>query len=104
MARFYGTVGYTIPTEVSKGVWKDVSTERKYSGDTLTRNFKWQAGNSINDDLSISMRISIVADPFALANLGHIKYIEYLGALWKVTAIEPLRPRLILTIGGIYNG
>ena len=58
----------------------------------------------VNDDLNINMTLSIVADPFAYQNFHQIKYAEYMGSKWKVSSIEVQYPRLILTLGGVYNG
>ena len=103
MAKFYGSVGYAETTETAPGVWTEVLTERQYSGDVLKLSRRWQAGDNLNDDLAINNLISIVADPFAYQNFYKMRYIEWMGAFWKITNIEVQRPRLILTIGGVYN-
>lgn len=102
--RFYGVVGYVETVETSPGVWTESSTERSYSGDVLRNTRRWQPGENLNDNISINNLISIVADPFAYQNLGKIKYVEWMGVSWKVINIDIQRPRLILTIGGVYNG
>ena len=33
-----------------------------------------------------------------------MRYVHWMGALWEVNSVEVLNPRLILTIGGVYNG
>lgn len=105
MAKFYGKVGYAISAETSPGVWTDSITEKQYYGDLVRdTTSKWQSGDSINDNLTINNSISIVADPFAYQHYYEIKYVEFQGCLWKVTSIEVKRPRLVLTLGGIYNG
>lgn len=105
MAKWYGTVGYIETKETSPGVWKPEVTERKYFGDVLRNSSRWSASSdSTNDDLNISNQISIVADPFAYRNFHSIKYVEFMGAKWKIANVEVQRPRLILTIGGVYNG
>lgn len=104
MAKFYGIIGYTDSIETAPGVWTDGYTECNYSGDVLKITRRWQAGEGVNDDLTIDNKISIVADPFAYQNFHKMKYIEWMGSLWKIINVEVQRPRLILTIGGIYNG
>lgn len=104
MAKFYGAVGYGDSHETAPGVWKPVITERKYPGDVLKISKRWQAGENLNDDLTVNNEISIVADPFAYQNFQKMRYIVWMGAYWKVTKVEVQRPRLILTIGGVYNG
>lgn len=105
MAKWYGTIGYAETKQTSPGVWRDEITERKYSGDVIRNSNRWSASSeSTNDDLNINNQISILADPFAYQNFHSMKYIEFMGAKWKISSIDVQRPRLILTIGGVYNG
>lgn len=104
MAKYHGKVGYAIQKQVSKGVWQDVITERTYFGDVLRNNNRVQTGENLNDNLNVDNQISIVADPFAYNNFATMRYIEWMGARWKVVTVNAnQRPRLILTIGGVYN-
>ena len=103
MAKYYGSIGYADSIETSPGVWTDTYTERNYSGDVQKLTRRWQAGEGVNDDLTINNIISIIADPFAYQNFHKMKYIEWMGAFWKITNVEVQRPRLILTIGGVFD-
>ena len=104
MNRYYGKIGYAFTEETTPGVWQDQIVERFYFGDVLKNSRRWESGSGINDDLNINNQLSIIADEFANGNFHHIKYAEFMGTLWKVTNIEVQSPRLILTIGGEYNG
>lgn len=104
MAKFYGVIGYAETSETAPGVWKEVITERNYYGDVLKISRSWQAGENLNDDLTVNNQISIVADPFAYQNFFAMRYIKWMGAAWKVSKVDVQRPRLLLTIGGVYNG
>ena len=105
MAKYFGKIGYIVTRETSPGIWKAEPVEREYSGDVLRNTSNWsESSDSTNDDLSLNSQISIVADPFAYQNFSSMKYIHYLGAKWKIKSVEPKYPRLILTIGGVYNG
>ena len=104
MAKFYGVIGYVVLTETKPGVWKEQVTERSYYGD-LTRNTRQlQSADKLNDDINVANEISIVADPFAYQNFHSMRYVEFMRAKWKISKVEVLHPRLILTIGGVYNG
>lgn len=103
MGKFYGKVGYLTTTETRPGVWAEDIVEKNYYGDVSKKMSKWQVGEGLNDDKTYSAEISIVADAFAYENFSNIKYIEFMGAKWKVNSIEIQRPRLILTMGGLYN-
>lgn len=102
--KFYGPIGYAITSETSPGVWTDTIIERNYYGDVLKNYERQNQGKSINDDVVISNRLSIISDPFAIEHFHRIKYVKWLGAAWKIDSVEVQYPRLILTIGGVYNG
>jgi hypothetical protein len=103
MAKFYGIIGFGETVETRPGVWVEQITEKPYYGD-LTRNTrKLQSSENLNDDINIANEISIVADPFANNNFHSMRYVEFMGAKWKISNVEVQHPRLILTIGGLYN-
>lgn len=104
MGKYFGKVGFAIPEEYAPGRWKNKMVEREYYGETLRNTLDVQTTDKVNEDLRLSMDFSIVADPFALQHCGMIRYIEFMGTLWKVTKIDPGRPRIKLTAGGVYNG
>ncbi len=105
MAKFYGSIGFAESVETSPGVIIDRITERNYYGE-LVRNASRpsMSSDSVNDDLNINNRVSIVADPYAVNNFNSMKYVEFAGAKWKITNVEVRYPRLILDVGGVYNG
>lgn len=104
MAKFYGAIGYTETTETAPGVWTPSSFEHNHTGDVIRRSQKWEPGTNANDDLTVSNIFSIVADSFICQNLQNMRYIVWMGAKWKITNAELRRPRVILTVGGVYNG
>lgn len=104
MARFRGAVGYGDLVETAPSVWQVVIEERNYTGDEVKNVSRNEKGENLNDDINISNQISILADPYAYNNFHKIKYVEWMGTLWKVKSVEVQRPRLILSIGGVYNG
>lgn len=103
MNKFYGAVGYAVEKEISPGVYKNLITTHNYYGDVLRNSRQYQTSGNLNDNLNVSNEISIIADPFAYENFYAIKFIEFMGVKWKVTNIEVKYPRLILSIGGVYN-
>ena len=104
MARFYGQVGYADTKETKPDVWTPTITEYSYYGDVLRDLRKLDGRDRINDDVDLNNRISIVADPYAYEHYHLIRYVVLDGVKWKVTNVEVQRPRLILTVGGLYNG
>lgn len=104
MAKFFGKIGYVISKETAPDVWENAVEEVTYRGDVLRNNKRSDNGAKVNDDISLNNLISIVADAFAYSNFASIKYVDWMGVRWKVTNVEVQRPRLILTIGGMYSG
>ena len=104
MAKYFGKVGYAEQVETTPGVWEESITERQYFGDVVRNIRKLEPSGEVNDNINVSMEISIVADPYAIQNFHAMAYIEYMGSLWKLSNVEVNYPRLILQIGGLYNG
>lgn len=104
MAKFYGPIGYEETVETTPGVWKEQITERNYYGEFVRNARKLQSTDQLNDNINVANEISIVSDPFANENFHSMRYVGFMGTKWKITNIEVQYPRLVLTIGGIYNG
>lgn len=104
MAKYYGSVGYAETVETAPGVFQEQIVARNYYGDLVRNTRRMETADKLNSDINIANEISIVADPFARENFHKMRYIEFMGANWKITNVEVQYPRLILTIGGLYNG
>ena len=106
MAKFHGKVGFIHYEESEGSVYKEAVTEKMYYGDVLRVSKRSEPSDKLTDDISLNNEISIMADKFGYDNFQYIRYVNYLGANWKVTSatIEPDRPRITLQIGGVYNG
>lgn len=104
MAKFFGVIGFEETQETRPGVFEPTITKRNYTGDVLRSSKHNVSSEQLNDDISISNQISIVADKYAYNHIYGMKYAKYMGVCWKITDVEVQHPRLILTIGGVYNG
>lgn len=103
--KFFGKVGYADESvETSPGVWKDVVVEYEYYGDVVRNTRKLSEGENLNNDLTVGNSIRIVADAYANEHFFAIRYVEWAGALWKVADVIVESPRLLLRLGGVYNG
>lgn len=103
MAKWFGKIGFAETVETSPGCWVEQITEREYYGD-LTRNTRrLESSGNLNDNINIANEISILSDPFANQNFHAMRYVEFMGTLWKVSNVEVQYPRLILTLGGVCN-
>lgn len=105
MAKWFGTIGFAETVETKPGVWEEQITERKYYGDVIRNTRRLQSTDQLNNDINIANEISIVADPFAVNHIYAMRYVEFMGVRWMVSTVDASqRPRLILSIGGVYNG
>lgn len=104
MPKFSGHIGFTETIEIEPGIWEERITERFYYGE-LTRNTRRLqiSSTSVNDNVNVSNEISIVADPYATQNYLNMRYIVFMGAKWKIETVDVKYPRLVLSIGGLYN-
>lgn len=103
MAKSRGIIGFSISEETSPGIWEDKITEKRYYQELINRHYRVNNGSTINDNVTVSHQVSIVADSFALNNYNHIAYVVVKGVKWCVNNITIQRPRLVLTLGGLYH-
>lgn len=103
MPKYCGLIGFAETVETAPGIWEERITERRYYGDVLRNTRRFQNSDGINDNINISNEISIISDPYASRNLQYIRCVEFMGAKWKISNVEVQFPRLILTIGDVYN-
>jgi hypothetical protein len=106
--RFHGAVGYATDEETAPGVWTAVITERSYYGDVIRNSRRLETPSSavptLNDNITVENSFSIMADAYAYDNFEKMRYVSWNGSNWTITNVEVRRPRLILTIGGLWNG
>lgn len=106
MGRFYGEIGYgeSIETPAHSGIYIDVITEFAYFGDVIRNTRRLENNGNLNDNVVVGNSISIVADQYSIEHFFNIRYIRWMGTLWTVTDVEVRSPRLILSLGNVYNG
>jgi hypothetical protein len=104
MSKFRGKIGYVITEETVPGVWNEVPKERTLRGDVISDARILQNGGQVNDNIKLSNSISVVADAYAKQNFHAIRYVVWNGVKWKAVSVNASRyPRLIITLGGLYN-
>lgn len=104
MAKFHGKVGFVTFPEKVPGVKIENPVEYDYFGDVLRSGKRWAKGEDVNPNLVVNNQISIVADSYARDNLFAIRYVCWMKTRWSVTSVDVQYPRLILTLGEVYNG
>lgn len=105
MTRFSGVIGYSEQADFKDGVWEESAiVEKHYFGNVQRVARGLQNDSKVLPDITVSNTISVVADAYAYNNFFNIKYVEWSGTKWVVNNVEVRRPRLILSLGGVYNG
>lgn len=104
MSKYYGSIGYVSTIETSPGVYEEIVTTRNYSGEVYRLSSSVSGSDSVNDSFNLNNQLSILADPYAYQNFHAIRFVNWLGSNWKVTSVEVQFPRLVLSLGGLYNG
>ena len=103
MAKYCGVIGFGQTTEDAPGVWIEHIKGKTYCGDLIRNSSRLQTSDKVNDDITISNQISVILDPYLEANFHSIRYVTFMGAKWKVSNIEVNNPRIVMTLGGLYN-
>lgn len=104
MAKFAGLVCYGSQVEIAPGVWDTDEKILMMKGDRIRQNANIRESDKVNGDIALGHRVSLIGDAYAFDNYYNIKWIEIDGRKWTVSSIEIQRPRLILDIGGLWNG
>lgn len=106
MAKFCGIIGFvtTVETPENSGKYKNVSLEKKYYGDVIRNTIQINPSEYISDSIAFNNDVSILADPYAANHFMDMKYIIFANRKWKIKSVEIKHPRLLLKIGGLYNG
>lgn len=105
MGRFYGNVGFMTTEETAPGVWATQQiVHHAYYGDVTRDHRQLDSSSNVNSSPNINVTIAIVGDEFAFSHLADLRYIEYLGSKWTIKSAEPKDRKIILTVGGAYNG
>lgn len=101
--KVYGKIGFGKEEETAPGTWENIIEEKEVYGDVISNGRRWGPDTSVNEDLTVTNRISIVASRFIYENLGAMKYLTWNGIKWKIRSAEIQRPRVILTLGDVYT-
>lgn len=102
MAKYYGMIGFATQEETKPGIWEDVIVERPYKGDVLRNGRRYDRSEDINDNFTITNQFSIVSDAFLYSHVPALRYLEYMGSKFKIVSAEIDRPRVTISVGGVY--
>ncbi len=103
MSKYCGKLGFVKTVETERGIYEEQIVERTYKGDVLTSRVNRESPDKVNGDITVNNRLSIVCDSFFNENAFCLRYATWMGVKWNINSIEVLRPRMILSLGGVYN-
>lgn len=104
MTRFRGIIGLNRgPVESSPGIFEESIDELEVVGDLMSLGLRWP-GAGMQDGLSAKHILSIITPEDESVDFNEVVYVEWNGRKWNVVSIEFKRPRINLTLGGLYNG
>ena len=93
MAKYYVEIGFAEvkETPANSGIWKEVITPRKYVGDMTQNHMRPVGSEHLNKNIKIQ-------------NFHAMRYLKFMGTKWTIDSVDVQYPRLILTMGEVYNG
>lgn len=97
-------MGYRTTVENTPGVWVSTIEEKKCRADVLRISSRSTSTDSINSGIMLSNQFSIISSSNDMNNISNLLYIEYMGTRWRVSYVEFKYPRMIVNVGGVYNG
>lgn len=105
MARFYGNIGFSVSMETRPGIVEEKYVEKPYKGTIERRSRRWDSSEYLNDDLTISNDISIVADSFARSHFGVMRYVRWMDQCFEINTatIDSDTHRITLSLGGVFH-
>lgn len=105
--KFSGKIGFWLgDKEIKPSVYKSDVVEKLYTGDVLKNVRRFQnVENQQNENLTVTNRLSIISDLYMQEKWPSIKYVLWNGIKWSVKSVDiGSYPRVILELGGVYNG
>ena len=103
MPKCSGLIGYALAVETRPGVWSEGMTDKPYIGEIVKDNRRIVDQGEVNGSINISNNISIISNRFMLENMAYMRYLTFNNSKWKISSVEIKPPRIIITLGGIYN-
>lgn len=104
MTKYAGLVGYVVQEQTAPSVWTPVETPKRMKGDIIRQSASTQNDDKVNSDITLNHRVSLIGDAYAFSSYFNIRWIEIDGHKWEVTNVEVQRPRIIVSLGGPWNG
>jgi len=104
MTKFWGKIGFNRgATEGEPGILTPTIEEVQVAGNMRLEGARWR-NHELGDSVTARHVLSIVAPEDSTIDFAEAAYICWQNQKWSIVAIKYLRPRVELTLGGLYNG
>lgn len=104
MSRFRGPIGITRGHhETEDGIIRQYIDEVEVYGEIRNDGASWSQ-HGMNESVRAKHLLSVVTPEQSVIDFNAVVYVVWQGRKWSVTAIQYKRPRVELTLGGLYNG
>lgn len=103
MNKWSGLIGFVTYEDDGSGNFMPKNIERPYKGDVIKLTRRLQTTDQKFDKIVMNNRLSVICDVFMNENMYNIKYATFKGAKWTVSDIDTQYPRIIITLGELYN-
>lgn len=103
--KFSGKAGFRIDdVETEPGVYEPTVVVKPIKGNVVSNHYLHQnSDKSTIDNVRITNQLSIVANQFLNEHISNLMYIEFQGVKWKVESFDIRPPRVVVSLGGVYN-
>lgn len=103
--KFSGKAGFRIDdVETEHGVYEPIVVVKAIKGSVVINHYQHQnSDKSTIDNVRITNQLSIVANQFLNEHISNLMYIEFQGVKWKVESFDIRPPRVVVSLGGVYN-
>ncbi len=104
MTRFRGSIGINRGSvETSPGIFEPSIEELEVTGEMRNPSARWPAHQQ-GGSVSARHALSIVTPEDSIVDYTEVVYVIWQSQKWSVVSIQYKRPRIELTLGGLYNG
>ena len=104
MTKFRGSIGTNRgPEETSPGIFEPIIEEFEVTGEIRNIGARWPRHEQ-GDSVSARHVLSIVTPESSIIDFTEVVYVIWQTRKWSVVSIEYKRPRVELSLGGLYNG
>lgn len=103
--KFSGVIGVVKQIQNEDGYWEEKPSEIHMVGDIKAVSETYKSFDSASRNTTrVGNSLSVLWSPKTPDDISNIRYVKWAGGCWAVESVEVHAPRLVLKLGGVYNG